>query len=437
MEAAAAIPWPDQTAARPIAAVVVRPTRRSSPLVFWTGVVVLLTFSQGWAVFLTGPNGDPSTSGLVRTLFLPVYALAIGLAAVRPRAALAAVVATPLLWLLIGVVLASILWSVAPDITERRGIALLFTTLAGLALASRFDWDELAEVFATTFATLAVLSLLLAVLLPSWGRMTELFPGAWRGVWNEKNALGDHMAQGVMVFAAAAVLNPARRWLWVLFALLAVALIVMSQSKTSLVSVALGLAMLAFVAITRRGRMIAVVMSLLAVVAGTAFVLGVVFAGDQMIRLLGKDPTLTGRTFIWAAVMNRIQERPLFGWGYVAVWDDLDRWAPLAKIVKQIHFRPHHAHNSWLEIWLDLGVVGLAAWAAYLGEAVIRSVVSIYRGRGPWLAAPFLMVYLFQSLTETIFFIYNDFIWVIFVAVATRLALPAGFGGRPVEADAP
>jgi len=35
-----------------------------------------------------------------------------------------------------------------------------------------------------------------------------------------------------------------------------------------------------------------------------------------VLSLLGKEPTLTGRTDVWAAVSHRIAERPMFGYGY-------------------------------------------------------------------------------------------------------------------------
>ena len=42
----------------------------------------------------------------------------------------------------------------------------------------------------------------------------------------------------------------------------------------------------------------------------------------DVVPLLGKDATLTGRTKIWDAIWRQIQERPWTGYGYSAVWDD-------------------------------------------------------------------------------------------------------------------
>ena len=175
----AAIPWPDAPRAvreRGPAA------RRPLPsLTFLVAVAVVLMFSGGWIIFVIGPAGDPAAGTLVMSLHAPAYLGALGLAAAKWRRALQAAASTPLLWALLALVAGSVLWSVNPAVTERRVAALLMTTLAGVALACSFDWDELSEVFAWSFAGLILLSLLLGAALPSWGRMTAEFPRRLEG----------------------------------------------------------------------------------------------------------------------------------------------------------------------------------------------------------------------------------------------------------------
>jgi O-antigen ligase len=292
-----------------------------------------------------------------------------------------------------------------------------------VALAARFDWARLAGVFATAFAVLAGASLLLGLLVPDLGRMTELFVGAWRGVWFEKNAFGGNMALGFVVFAGAAVLDAPRRRLWAGFAALAVLLVLLSTSKTSLLSVLVGAAALAFVALVRRGPVTAVV-TIWSGVAGLALIAGVLaFASDAVFAALGKDATLTGRTEIWAAALRRIHERPWFGWGYGAIWDSKDIWNPYARITREAGFPAHHAHSSWVEMALNLGLTGAVLWGLWCLETWVRALVGLFSGRAAWFAAPFLLVYTLTSLTESITLIWNDLRWVMFVAVAVKLAL--------------
>jgi O-antigen ligase len=161
----------------------------------------------------------------------------------------------------------------------------------------------------------------------------------------------------------------------------------------------------------------------------------VFFASDVVLGLLGKDATLTGRTQIWAAVMRQIQLRPALGYGYAAIWDeDLGSWGPLAWIIHDAGFRPHHSHNSWLEQWLAMGYVGLAAWIAFFGQTLAANVVALYREKGAYLALPYFVVYAITSLSESIAVQYNDMRWTIFVALAVKLALP---DPKPVRPSGP
>ena len=406
------------------------------PLTAWrlllagSSVFLLLVYSQAWVFPLMGPQADVSQGGLIRALYLPAYAVGFLLLTVSPGAAFQALLRQPFLVALMLLVAASTLWSIAPDQTLRRVFAAYCSALGGVVLASRLKWSELAEAAGTAFAILAVISLLVPLALPSVGIMQEIFPGAWRGVWSEKNALGGNMALGFAIMGAAAMLNPQRRFMWWGFAGLALLLTLMSTSKTSLVALILGLGGLVFVAIVRRGPATRVAVLWLAIVAAGMGLGVVLFAADVIFDILGKDATLTGRTEIWAAAMTQIQSRPWTGFGFGVVWDDLGPWAPLAQMTRDAGFTPQHAHNSWIEQWLGMGILGLAAFALLYAQTLILAGVALFRDKGAYLAAPFLIVYSLMTITESIAVTYNDFRWVLFLAIAVKLAWP----DREIEA---
>jgi exopolysaccharide production protein ExoQ len=393
------------------------------PAAFAAGVFLILTYSQGWVSPMTGGVVQSPEAPIIRTLYLPAYALAVALLALNPLQSAVGLMRQPMLLLVTAIAWASLIWSVAPDQTSRRVLALVFTTLSGVVLAARYDWPKLAEVMATAFAILAAASLFTCLFVPAVGRMQELFPGAWRGLWEEKNALGDNMALGAAICASAALLNPRRR-LWWGAALLCAMLVVMSTSKTSLVALTLAAAGLALVWIVRRGPVTGIAATWVALVGIGLIASVALFASSILFDLLGKDATLTGRTQIWGAVMRRIEERPWQGYGYGAIWDETDQWGPLAWIIHDVGFRPHHAHNSWLEQWLSLGLPGLIAWAGFYVQTLVANIFALYRRTGAYLALPYFVIYSLTTLTESIAVVYNDMRWVIFVALAVRLALP-------------
>ncbi|HRD29114.1 MAG TPA: O-antigen ligase family protein [Caulobacter sp.] len=391
-------------------------------LAFGLAVFLVLIYSQGWIVPIFGAKIDAGSSGAIRNVYFPAYAAGIGLLAMVPGATVAAMIRQPFLLLLLLIVALSTLWSIAPDQTVRRIIAVYATTLGGVVLATRFRWAGMAEVLAVANALLVIGSFAWAILPPHKGIMTELFPGAWRGLWTEKNALGGDMAMAFGIFAAAALLNPRRRVLWWSFAGLALALVLLSTSKTSLVSLILGAGTVGFVWFARRGPVSGVAATWAAVLGALLLAGFLLLASDVFLQLLGKDATLTGRTKIWAAALRQAELRPWTGYGYAAVWDDKSGWGPLAWITREAGFKPSHAHNAWLEQWLGLGYGGLLAWILFYLQTMAAAIASVFSRPAAYLALPYLVIYSLLTLTESVAVTYNDLRWSIFVALAVKLA---------------
>jgi exopolysaccharide production protein ExoQ len=414
-----AAPWPPlrQAPAAPAA------SSLTETIALSLAVMMILVFSQGWQFPLTG-DAVNQDSMLLRLGILPAYAAAVMLLFMSPLSAVKATLRQPFLIALMGVVCASYFWSIAPDQTARRAFAVVCTTLGGVVMASRFRWSQIAEVTAIAFAVLAVLSLLVCLAVPRIGVMSEIFPGAWRGLWVEKNVLGGIMALGFSIFASAAILNPRRALVWCGFAVLALFLVLMSQSKTSLVSLLLGAMAMGFIWIVQRGPAIGVASVWLAVSACVLVGAFIFFASDVFFELLGKDATLTGRTEIWTAIIRQIEQRPWTGYGYQAVWSDKSGRGPFAWIVKEAGFTPQHAHNSWLEQWLGMGLLGLAAWGLFYLQTMMTAILAIFRHRGAYLVFPFLLMFSLITMTESIAVTFNDFRWTLFVAFAVKLAYP-------------
>jgi exopolysaccharide production protein ExoQ len=413
-------PWPSM----PVAAAPYRPRRRTADgFAFWMGVAVVLVFSQGWQLPFLGEF--PIANGvLVQAGFIPAYLGALVLLALSPVDCLKGTLRQPFLILLLASVFVSTYWSIDPGTTLRRGVAVAFTTLAGVALAGRFSWRTLSEVMATAFAILVVSSFVTGALIPRIGVMQVLFPGAWRGLWQEKNILGGVMALGFAIFGAAAMMNPKRALMWSAFAALAVLLVLLSQSKTSLVALMLGGVAIGFIFVVQRGPAIGVAALWLAVTGALMLAFMIIFASDVFFGLLGKDATFTGRTKIWSAALRQIRDRPWTGFGYAAIWGDTSGRGPYAWISKDAGFTPQHAHNSWLEQWMGMGFWGLGFWGLFYLETMSLAVISVFRSKGAYLAFPFLLVFSLMTLTESIAVVYNDFRWTLFVAFAVKLALP-------------
>lgn len=79
---------------------------------------------------------------------------------------------------------------------------------------------------------------------------------------------------------------------------------------------------------------------------------------SEIPALFGKDTSLTGRDVIWIYIWNEILKRPLLGYGYGTYWimgtHIIDLFSSF------VGWRVNEAHNGFLEIALQLGIVGFA-----------------------------------------------------------------------------
>ncbi|MFV0286350.1 MAG: O-antigen ligase family protein [Demequina sp.] len=98
---------------------------------------------------------------------------------------------------------------------------------------------------------------------------------------------------------------------------------------------------------------------------------------DVMLSMLDRDSDLTNRTEIWQRVIDIAQER-VEGWGFVAYWPV---WAePYSTVVDETTDRATHAHNAFLDAWLQLGVVGLILLGFLVASVFFRAWGVVQRG---------------------------------------------------------
>jgi O-antigen ligase len=137
----------------------------------------------------------------------------------------------------------------------------------------------------------------------------------------------------------------------------------------------------------------------------------------------GRDATLTGRTEIWEKVLSE-SGSALFGTGYGSFWlgARLQRiWDsdPITKLVQ--------AHNGYLEIYLNLGLIGVALLGGVLWTGLRntrrRLAAADFAAAGPddriyqTFGMAFVPAYILYNITEATFMNLN-FLFIIFLLVA-------------------
>jgi exopolysaccharide production protein ExoQ len=387
------------------------------------GLLLILSEALTSTLIKTAP------SSVVSAVAQAGYLIALGLATIglARRAAQAPWIgiASCLAFGFVALAWASTAWSILPNETWRRALILTTTALAGLYLAS-FPARHLIKLVATTGLVLATASTALALAAPQIGIMQEIHPGAWSGLWLEKNRLAAVMAVAGLACAVMATLSP--HWgRWALGVCACAVLVVLAKSATSLAALCLGLGVMALIGCIRRGPLLALIVFGVSTMALTVG-LYVGLAHPEWIALaLGREPTFTGRTEIWHAVHSRIEARPWLGYGYNVFWDLKANNA--AWIAQELGYEARNAHNAWLELQLDLGLLGASAIAAFIGYGLIKAIATAPHRRLALLTAPLLVMGLAMSVTEAVFAPPASFLWLVTIASVLALQRDEGLNG--------
>ena len=255
--------------------------------------------------------------------------------------------------------LCSAAWSVNSGASLRAGLQYLFLIIGAIGAAENLEADDFMYLLAWVCFLAAVASLVLLVGFPA-----NAYGGAgdFRGVFSQKNPLGEAMSMGALASLHGLWAGKRRRLFNLSTLVLTIFLTIKSQSATSLLTIficgSLGIA----IRLLQKGGA-ARAFAMTATMIMIPVILIAAFSWDSMLEMLGKDPTLTGRTDIWGYVITDIYQRPLLGWGYQAFWST-DNPAAI-DIADALRWFVPQAHNGILEILLSVGLIG-AVWFIYL-----------------------------------------------------------------------
>ncbi|WP_292157950.1 O-antigen ligase [Brevundimonas sp.] len=387
-------------------------------------VIVMLTGALIGPVFAPDQGETP----ILRLIWLPVYAITLGLILNRLGRMASAWPAWIILGLLTLLALASRYWSIDPAVTDRRVIALFMTSAFAVYLGVAFTGAQLPRLLMHTGLVMAIGSLVMVLAFPAIGIHQEDNAGLWRGLWYEKNQMGIVMV-ATAVASAAVLAAPDRheRTVWTALLTLAISIGLMlgTQSKTSLLCLMAGLGVIGGLWIMRRGGPVLSVLAVWGAVTAAGIAAWVWTDNSALIlELLGKDPTLTGRTDIWESLMRRVAERPWTGFGYSAFWGKES--VPALYVRLETGWLVPSAHNGWIDLLVQVGWPG----AILVGTIMMITLVAlVLRLGGQGLreggfSLAYLLVFTLLSASESVLLSHANLPWALFLAMTARALTP-------------
>lgn len=313
-------------------------------------------------------------------------------------------------------VLLSNFYSVSEQITLINSIVFTGVTIYSFLLCALYKEEKaFIRMLSKYFIISIIVSLFFILFIPNKGIMLDdrLFYASV-GVYGHKNILGRYMVIGffTLIYQASRYKNILYKITNYIFAILAVYLIISSRSSTSVIYLIVLSAI--YCVIKNKNKSINSIINITCISGVIFSIFTLLSAQPRLYRIFsnisigGRDLGLTGRNLIWTFSLEKIKSNPILGYGFDAVWDNE---AIKAQFYSKHGFFIPHAHNGYLDITLQLGLIGL------LFMIVILYKILIYRKKDANILATILAVFLiFINFTEAAFVEDTTYIfWILII----------------------
>lgn len=243
----------------------------------------------------------------------------------------------------------------------------------------------------------------------------------WTGIAPGKNALGMLCAISLLFLIWRSIKLKAINILDVFPFLMGTYLLTRAGSATANVLTISGLILLYGISILQISfkKMMILTLTLMLLSSGIlAFFTSssITDSSEFFYRAANRDPTLTGRVPMWQDLLRIGRKHSITGSGYESFWLE-----NLAVIWEKYSFGPLNAHNGYIDIYLNLGIIGLMIMIIFilksLARLVTESALASYHGK---IALVFTIIFLLRNITESSFMSVS-LIWFLLLAFSINV----------------
>ena len=324
----------------------------------------------------------------------------------------------------------SLVWTIDWIRTVYKSLLVIISTLVAVYLGTRYRPHELPKIFVVFSFVVISLSYLLVLFLPDAAIMsTPWHTGSWRGAFSHRNYMGSIIAYGNIIILIIIFVGKEIRLksLYILFYFLSWGLIVLSRSATGMIlAVLLNVVLFTYLAFLKWGQLLRprhykIIIGILAI-----FGIALVVNMNRLLGILGRDVSFSGRIPLWKYLTGEVLGHNLWlGYGFGAIWDYLV-FRTKAAITLGWPFEVVNSHNGFVDIFLDLGLLGLILFLLVTWQVIYRVFLFIRKEQtlaSAWLLVTVIYV-IVSNITISFFFNFETFHWVLWVIVASVTSLP-------------
>lgn len=318
--------------------------------------------------------------------------------------------------------LLSCLWSFEPDITARKLAIFVMLSLAAIFIAQRFRMQDL--LYFVVFSSTVYLLLGIASEV-MWGTFRPWVAGYRFSGTIHPNGQGMNCALLFLSALFACARATQFRKMLLGLAIAGFAFLLLTKSRTPF---GVSMACLAVYALLYVPANLKVFLAAVGVMLACAIPIFYPVLGPALgkVLLLGRTETtlshatqLTGRTDLWAECWYFITQHPWLGYGYNSFWTVENT----QDIAQQIDWYSGSAHSVYIDLWLNLGIIGLAAYLLLLIGGLVYFARESLRTDDPAYGFAFVLL-LFSALHGAMesAFLYPAIYTVLIMALFARRA---------------
>jgi exopolysaccharide production protein ExoQ len=270
------------------------------------------------------------------------------------------------------VIMLSTVWSAYPELTIRRASNEFLQAVALALLAACFsNAKAIMAVLFRGFLIVGCLDLLSSAIFPE--SITDL---GFAGIHGGKNIAGQFFVAAMPVYLLGTLHKEisGNRLLGLFSLISGIAMLVATQSKTSVGAIMFGFLLVLLARALSRNHTLRVSLLLSFLLALLfAVAITIIWGPSELLEMLIGDPTLTGRDQIWRFAISKFETDPLLGVGYGAIWQ-VGLAIQLALRSMGLYFVFNESHNGYLEIASQLGLVGIVCLLIFLVRTLLNSL---------------------------------------------------------------
>lgn len=309
----------------------------------------------------------------------------------------------------------SLLWSMDVFFTGSRLIGAIGVVAIALLIASRFSVSEFLQWMVWFFLLLVIINYAVIYFFPEVSlSKAGNYSSPWQGVFFQKN----HLAHAMVIFIVISYIQLLAKKIhigaFIAVLIITVPLVYFSKSMTANIILFAGIvtASILFFYYQRNFSLYWLLLALLTAI------LSVYFFKNDLLSLVGKSDTLTGRTITWGVVYEQAKMMPFLGHGY-GTWVDLQLVPKQHKYLISLG-----GHNAYLDILFWFGWSGVILFVLFVADMARKLFILLknkYDRTQLIFFCVFFVMFMLINITESLILVRSGLTWTFFVVMLFKL----------------